>query len=403
MAKTIRATQIGLTYIDQARRNKGWAKTEKAWCDLALTSESTLKRFWAGQPIQQETFISICKEVGIDGWQELIDTNPVLSVSSYINFSVYDEGWVGRNVVIDDLSQKINTFCRVILLVGITGIGKTALAEKLFEKLRGRWIEDRENFESQEKNLDFVSVAFQWLQRWGENILPDQCQPKQLRQRLLKRLCEKNHLILMDSLECLLTGNVDEGWGSFTDPEWATFFIQLLAEPNCSSCFILTSQELPTQFDKAEFDRYKNHWFCQILKGLEIQDQIVLFRNVKLNYQLDIPDSPLRLIGQVYDGHPLALRVIVGDIKQNYKGKVEAYWKENGYYIENVKKDLDAARQLCATDGYDDRWSLDSYTRTLRRRVKERIYKLGILTPIRFYRMLKLAFVWTLGNRKWTM
>ncbi len=30
-------------------------------------------------------------------------------------------------------------------------------------------------------------------------------------------------------------------------------------------------------------------------------------------------------------------------------------------------------------------------------------YKLGILTPIRFYRMLKLAFVWTLGNRKWTM
>lgn len=373
MATTIRATQEGLAYVDQIRRKKGWNKTEEAWYGLACTAEATLKRFWRGQPIQQETFINICKAIGIEEWEKLIDTNPIQTKTSYINFSVYDEEWVGREPIIDELSQKIHSSHRVLLLVGLTGIGKTALAEKLIEKVRGVWIEDRENFENQEKASDFVSVSFQWLQRWGECIAPDQRQPQQLRRRLIKRLRENQHLILMDSLEYLLTGNVDEGWGGFADPEWANFFIQLLAEPNFSSRFILTSQDLPTQFYTAEFDRYKNYWFCHLLKGLDLQEQIKLFKKVNLDYQLEVANSPLRMIGQVYDGHPLALRVIAGEIKQKYNSRVEAYWKENGLYIENVKRDLDLARQSGAIIGSDDRWNLDSYTRILRKLVKERV------------------------------
>jgi hypothetical protein len=30
-------------------------------------------------------------------------------------------------------------------------------------------------------------------------------------------------------------------------------------------------------------------------------------------------------------------------------------------------------------------------------------YKLGILNRTRFHRMLKLALIWTFGNKKWTM
>ncbi|WP_026736044.1 hypothetical protein [Fischerella sp. PCC 9605] len=73
MAASIRASEQGLQIVDQARRKKGWTKTEEAWYGLALTSKATLKRFWLREPIQQEIFMAICKAVGIDDWEAIAD------------------------------------------------------------------------------------------------------------------------------------------------------------------------------------------------------------------------------------------------------------------------------------------------------------------------------------------
>jgi hypothetical protein len=93
------------------------------------------------------------------------------------------------------------------------------------------------------------------------------------------------------------------------------FFVSFLAEPSCQSRFILTSQDLPTKFETAECDRYKNLWYCQLLKGLEVPEQVALFQKAELDGDWELPHSPLRVIGEVYDGHPLALRTIAGEIK----------------------------------------------------------------------------------------
>jgi hypothetical protein len=73
MAATIRASTKGLEEVDQARRKKGWTKSEEAWAGLALTSVATLRRFWAGLAIQSETFQEICKAVGIIDWESIAD------------------------------------------------------------------------------------------------------------------------------------------------------------------------------------------------------------------------------------------------------------------------------------------------------------------------------------------
>jgi hypothetical protein len=132
---------------------------------------------------------------------------------------------------------------------------------------------------------------------------------------------------------------------------------------------------LPTKFETAECDRYKNLWYCQLLKGLEMPEQVALFQKAQLDGDLELAQSPLRVIGAVYDGHPLALRTIAGEIKQSYGGKVRAYWKENSRYIEEVKEAIDEARNQGIVQGDEDRWELASYTKVLRRKVKERIEK----------------------------
>jgi Cdc6-like AAA superfamily ATPase len=48
----------------------------------------------------------------------------------------YDDAWVGREQLVAELSQKLRGQCRLLLILGLTGIGKTALAEKLVVQLQ---------------------------------------------------------------------------------------------------------------------------------------------------------------------------------------------------------------------------------------------------------------------------
>ena len=190
MAVTLRASKQGLKIVDLERKKKGWKATAPAWYGAAKTSEATLKRFRLEIPIQQDVFIAICKAVGIENWEEIVDNTPTQQTASYMDFSVYNDEWVGRETLIQQLSARLNSSCRVLLLVGITGIGKTALAERTVEELRGDWREHRDNFEDNNKASDFASVVLQWLEKWGVNVPKEERKPEQLLRRLVKRLSD---------------------------------------------------------------------------------------------------------------------------------------------------------------------------------------------------------------------
>lgn len=353
---------------------------------------STVSNFINSKPVYVSTFEQICEKLNLDKREitksiQLEDVECSEQPPPLMNFFVYDGVWVGRETLIQQLSDKVRSSCRVLLLVGITGIGKTALAERVVEELRGDWTEHRENFEDENKASDFASVARRWLEEWGEKVPPDECKPEQLLQRLVKRLRSHRYLVLMDSLEELLAGSKETGWGNFTDDWWAKFFMNLLGESSCQSRLILTSQDFPVKL-KQECSRYKKFWHCQPLKGLELSEQVALFQKAELNDDLESPYSPLRQIGEVYDGHPLALRVIVGEIAESFQGNVRAYWKKYGNEIEDVKNALDSARNEGIVEGKEDRWELDRYTHELENQVKGRLDK----TFIRLEKDVKDAY-----------
>lgn len=376
--RSLNLSPQGLSKAREALTNQGWTyevlaeKVEPPGKSKSI-SPQTVKSFFARNKVDRSYFVGICKSLELD-WQDVAELPQEKLLHQVIKFSVYDNDWVGRQTLINDLSDRLRESCRILLLVGITGIGKTALAECLVEELRGDWTEDRKNFENGNKpsaTLDFASVAAEWLRNWGETLNEEERKPEQLLQRLVKRLCEKQYLILMDSLEYLLTGSEEDGWGDFMDEWWDRFFVSLLSAPFCKSRLILTSQDWPARLEM-ECSRYQNLWHNELLRGLDTSEQIELFQKVGLDDNLELPHSPLRLIGEVYDGHPLALRVIAGEIKGR---DVHAYWNEYRHEIESVKEALDKARQQGIVQGQEDRWKLDSYMRTLRRRVKERLEK----------------------------
>lgn len=71
MAISYQASNLGLQEIDNARLALGWNKTDDRWLDAAEVSRSTLNRFLNGQKIKHETFVNICKAVGIENWRRI--------------------------------------------------------------------------------------------------------------------------------------------------------------------------------------------------------------------------------------------------------------------------------------------------------------------------------------------
>jgi len=339
---------------------------------------STLSNFINSKPVYISKFEEICEALGLDK-REI--TKPVKqNGDNFSEFSVpesffaYDSSWVGRENLVKELSGKICSSSRLLLILGLTGIGKTALAEKLAVELQdwfgGDWKNRfcRANFDYKDKATDFASLAKQWLDEWGEKIPPEDNKPERLLQRLVKRLRENQVLVLIDSLEKLLTGNQEDGWGDFADEWWEKFFLSLLSAESCQSRIIVTSQDLPV---KLVDYRYQNFCYRQILSGLSQSEQEALFDITGLDISQDSPDRDILLrIGKAYKGHPLVLRVIIGEIWESFDGKVQAYWHEVSSKIVDVETALAEAERGIIV-GEKDEWELHKLTREVREQVNK--------------------------------
>lgn len=73
---TYKLSPEGLNKVEKLRRLKGWGKTSREWREASVSlksSESTLKRFLKGEAISADHFKALCRAIGIEEWQSLVD------------------------------------------------------------------------------------------------------------------------------------------------------------------------------------------------------------------------------------------------------------------------------------------------------------------------------------------
>ncbi|MGC1245275.1 MAG: NACHT domain-containing protein, partial [Spirulinaceae cyanobacterium] len=271
---------------------------------------STVNNFINSKRVYISKFEEICDALGLEP-QDLIQgrgeaKKPSSQVKETlpINFAAYDDCWVGREQLTQQLKNRLLNSSRLLIILGLTGIGKTALAERISLETEEWFDKDwqqgflRVSFEAAQQNKDFATVARQWLEKLQVNISPQECHPEQLLLKISDYLQQQRVLVLIDSLENLLTGNEQEGWGSFQDSFWQRFFLSILTAPSCQSRIIITSQELPTQLVQ---QRYQQLWHCQVLQGLTEEEQKALIEIMGFDISSTSKDKPLLLrLGRAY-------------------------------------------------------------------------------------------------------
>jgi hypothetical protein len=107
---------------------------------------------------------------------------------------------------------------------------------------------------------------------------------------------------------------------------------------------------------------------------LEAAEQEALFEIEGLDISQESEARSILLsLGKAYQGHPLVLRVIIGEINgEPFNGNVQAYWHDVSNKIEEVEKDLAEAEKGQITGEHE--WELHKLTRQVRDKViKERL------------------------------
>lgn len=382
-SKKLRASKPKLeSIIEPLMQSKGWSRqSSPVWWETAYTTQATLKRFWRGLTIEAGTFIAICRAVGLEDYEQVVDRTPAQQ-HNITYFSYNDETWTGRTSLVADLCAKIRHHKRVLFLKGFTGIGKTTLAERLVSELDDRYSCVRISFDEDEREQfgDFRSEANRLLEAVGQKILPcDRQDSQKLLDWLVAHLSNNPCLVLIDGLERILEGSTS----NFKDKLWLDFFRKVMTSNHSASCVILTSQELPLDLDILGID-YPNSWHCEALSGFTPLECLELFAKHGLDISCKSEGkSYLERIGAAYEGHPLALQITAAEIASSpFMGNVVAYWKEHSKEIEEVERVR--SQPDIELESSTDRFQLAQYTARLRRAVKRRI-------ELTFERLLKDA------------
>ena len=339
-------------------------------------SEGTWKRFLAGKaPINADAFKAYCQVLGLD-WKAVTEVDSDLGIRSTPSDQtlavVKDNGSIatpnrlhshrdwgcapdvsvfyGRQTELETLQDWITRErCRLVTLLGMGGIGKTALAVKVARTITG----DGELIEKELSPLPFEFVIWrslrnapppedilaevtQFLSNQQEIDLPTDLDGRLL--RLLHYLCRHRCLVILDNAESILrSGDRTSRYRVGYDGYGA--LLRCVAETAHQSCLIVTSREKPKGL--AAFEGKTLLVRSLQLRGLPELDGKALFKR-KGEFKATEPEWQALI--ERYAGNPLALKIVASSIRDFFDGDISQFLaiaQQGGFMFDDIRDLLD--------------------------------------------------------------
>lgn len=251
-------------------------------------------------------------------------TAPVPSPTQHIDLgeAVDISNFYGRIQELATLSQWLGTeHCQLVGLLGFGGIGKTALSVKLVKHLQADyeaviWRSLRHGPTVDELLIDIL-----------QSLEPETVRINQ-RQTLLSQLMTylRQHrcLLVLDNWETLLESSAGSAHAHAGQHKSAYQgygeLLRSLGETPHQSCLVITSREKPATLAQLEGPTVRS----LVLNGLAPEKALPLLTQKGLTGE---PAAFQQLI-QVYEGHPLGLKIVATAIQDIFAGDIQVFLNE---------------------------------------------------------------------------
>jgi WD40 repeat protein len=226
--------------------------------------------------------------------------------------------------------------CRVVLLLGMGGMGKTALSVKLAEQVCERYAAgEQDAFEyliwrslrNAPPLAEILADLLKFLSNQQDLEWPTSINGKI--SCLVDYLRNHRCLIVLDNTESILcenpVGYYREGYEDYGE------LLKRLGEERHQSCLVLTSREKPKEFASLEGEALPVR--SLLLKGLEEMQGRKLLMTRSLH---GTEDEQKKLI-EHYRGNPLALKIVSTSIRELFDGSIADFFREGSIVFNGIR------------------------------------------------------------------
>ncbi|MBV9690211.1 MAG: helix-turn-helix domain-containing protein [Ktedonobacteraceae bacterium] len=238
----------------------------------------------------------------------------------------------GRSLELAILEQWIvDEHATVIAILGIGGVGKTALSIMLKEQIKHNF--DYVFWSSLQNSPPVRNLLKDCIYFFSEQRsidLPEETDT--LINLLMAYLRNMRCLFIVDNFESIL--EVEQSAGQYR-PEYEGYgkLIECIAEQQHNSCLLLTSREKPREVALSE----GAHVHSYHLSGMEVAEG----RQILKEKQLFGSDETWSDLINLYAGNPLALKLVSAPIREVFGGDIAEFLKDRGAVVSDIYQLLD--------------------------------------------------------------
>jgi hypothetical protein len=291
--------------------------------DRIFIAAKTWQRFWEGnQNIDRATFKQICQFLGMD-WQEIIEPYQNVNGSDFI---IADPNFYGRVAELATLkSWAINPNCRLIILYGLDGIGKSSLVAQLIKQVKTSFGRIEWKTFSYGDSVDSTLVDL--LQQLDSLNHFSGLSFQQLTEKLWWQL-QQRCLIILEQEQDGNTQKFDDYKQLFRK------LLQMHGKSHHSCILLITSYEKPDDVT-AVADRDDAAKSLH-LSGVDVATGLEILKNKELKFG-ENPEIAAELVRQ-FGGYPLALKLVSSHIRDRYNGDIQQFL--NNLYVPRSIEDI---------------------------------------------------------------